>query len=188
MGFRLAGALIICPVRHYQGWTASTTWPFPCAGHRCRRRPPPAAARQAGTTIDVVRAILDEHPAPPQPLTPGQARSAGRAVAALRARLAPRDLDDLYTGQKISPRQLSRQFGTSRNTILALLDEYGIPRRTGPDARPSFPIDRDWLYVDPHRFRRHHPKWHDGLRGENRKWDRLARSTPRNIRTRLWSW
>ena len=42
--------------------------------------------------------------------------------------------------------------------------------------------------VDPHRFRRHHPKWHDGLRGENRKWDRLARSTPRNIRTRLWSW
>ena len=42
--------------------------------------------------------------------------------------------------------------------------------------------------VDPHRFRRHHPKWHDGLRGENRKWDRLARSTPRSIRPRLWSW
>ncbi len=42
--------------------------------------------------------------------------------------------------------------------------------------------------LDPHRFRRHHPKWHDGLRGENRKWDRLARSTPGNIRTRLWSW
>ena len=108
---------------------------------------PRAASRQAGTTIDVVRAILDEHPAPPQPLTPGQARSAGRAVAALRARLAPRDLDDLYTGQKISPRQLSRQFGASRNTILALLDEYGIPQRTGPDARcPPFSIDRDWLH------------------------------------------
>ena len=42
--------------------------------------------------------------------------------------------------------------------------------------------------VDPHRFRRHHPKWHDGLRGENRKWDRPVRSTPRNIRMRLWSW
>ena len=42
--------------------------------------------------------------------------------------------------------------------------------------------------LDPHRFRRHHPKWHDGLRGENRMWDRLARSTPRNIRTRLWNW
>jgi len=42
--------------------------------------------------------------------------------------------------------------------------------------------------LDPHRFRRHHPKWHDGLRGENRKWDRLARSTPRSIRTKLWSW
>ena len=46
----------------------------------------------------------------------------------------------------------------------------------------------EYLGLDPHRFRRHHPKWHDGLRGENRKWDRLARSTPRNIRTRLWSW
>ena len=42
--------------------------------------------------------------------------------------------------------------------------------------------------LDPHRFRRHHPKWHDGLRGENRKWDRPVRSTPRNIRMRLWSW
>jgi hypothetical protein len=45
-----------------------------------------------------------------------------------------------------------------------------------------------WGRLDPHRFRRHHPKWHDGLRGENRTWDRLARSTPRNIRMRLWSW
>ena len=31
------------------------------------RMSPRAAARQAGTTINVVRAILDEHPAPPQP-------------------------------------------------------------------------------------------------------------------------
>ena len=98
---------------------------------------PRAAARQAGTTIDVIRAILDEHPAPPQPLTPGQARSAGRAVAALRARLAPRDLDDLYTSQKISPRQLSRQFGTSRNTILTLLDEYWTP--AAPVLMPARP-------------------------------------------------
>jgi hypothetical protein len=44
------------------------------------------------------------------------------------------------------------------------------------------------LHLDPHRFRRHHPKWHDRLRGENRKWDRPVRSTPRNIRMRLWSW
>ncbi len=112
-----------------------------------RRMSPRAAARHAGTTIDVVRAVLDEHPAPPQPLTPGQARSAGRAVAALRARLSPRELEDLYAGQNISPRQLSRQFGASRNTVLALLGEYGIPQRAGPDARcPPFPIDRDWLY------------------------------------------
>jgi hypothetical protein len=110
------------------------------------RMSPRAAARHAGTTIDVVRAVLGEHPAPPQPLTPGQARSAGRAIAALRARLSPRDLDNLYTGQRTSLRQLSRQFETSRNTISALLDQYQIPRRTGPQARPSSPIDHGWLY------------------------------------------
>ncbi len=55
--------------------------------------------------------------------------------------------------------------------------------RDKPDSDLAEPGD-----VDPDRFCRHHPKWHDGLRGENRKWDRLARSTPRNIRTRLWSW
>ena len=51
---------------------------------------------------------------------------------------------------------------------------------------PWMRAGRYWM--DPHRFRRHHPKWHDGLRGENRKWDRPVRSTPRNIRMRPWSW
>jgi hypothetical protein len=40
------------------------------------------------------------------------------------------------------------------------------------------------ILVDPYRFRRHHIKWHYGLRGENRNWARRARSTPRNIRTK----
>ena len=59
-----------------------------------------------------------------------------------------------------------------------------LPGYTGTIVRDGY----KGYELDPHRFRRHHPKWHDGLRGENRKWDRLARSTPRNIRTRLWSW
>ena len=53
----------------------------------------------------------------------------------------------------------------------------GVGGRRGPGGRG----------LDPHRFRRHHPKWHDGLRGENRKWDRLAEYT-QEIRTRLWIW
>jgi hypothetical protein len=111
-----------------------------------RRMSPRAAARHAGTTIDVIRAVLDEHPAPPQPLTPGQERAAGRVTAELRARLPPRDLDDLYTTQRLTPRELSRRLGADRRTIVALLDEYGIPRRDTAAARPPFPIDRDWLY------------------------------------------
>src|SRR5205809_5972077 len=63
---------------------------------RPRRMSPRAAARHAGTTIDAIRAILDEHPAPPQPLTPGQQRTAGRVIAALRARITPADLRDLH--------------------------------------------------------------------------------------------
>ena len=57
---------------------------------------------------------------------------------------------------------------------------------TGGSSRP--PGAASCRILDPHRFRRHHPKWHDGLRGENRTWDKLARSTPRNIRMRPWSW
>jgi TniQ len=112
-----------------------------------RRMSPRTAAHHAGTTIDVIRAVLDEHPAPPRPLTPAQARAAGRATAELRARLSPRDLDDLYTRKKISPRELGRRLSTDRKTIIALLDEYGIPCRTAAQARrPPFHIDRDWLY------------------------------------------
>ena len=31
----------------------------------------------------------------------------------------------------------------SRRTIIALLDEYGIPRRSAAEARTPFPADRD---------------------------------------------
>lgn len=111
-----------------------------------RRMPPRTAARHIGTTIDVIRAVLDEHPAPPQLLTPGQQRAAGRAIAELRARLPPRELDDLYTTRRIAPRELSRRLGAGRKAIIALLDEYAIPRRGAADARPPFPVDRDWLH------------------------------------------
>ena len=90
--------------------------------------------------------------------------------------------------------------GLGALTGARVLAEIGDDRSRFQDARglkayagaaPDHPRQRqDQIRhpLDPHRFRRHHPKWHDGLRGENRKWDRLARSTPRNIRTRLWSW
>ena len=36
--------------------------------------------------------------------------------------------------------------------------------------------------VEGSRFRRQSPKWHDGLRGEEQKWDRHAGSSPLSIR------
>ena len=63
-------------------------------------------------------------------------------------------------------------------------DRHHPPRL--PSARAGHAAGPNCL--EPDRFRRQSPKWHYGLRGENRKWDKPGRSTPRNIRTRLSSW
>jgi hypothetical protein len=39
--------------------------------------------------------------------------------------------------------------------------------------------------VEGSRFRRQSPKWHDGLRGEEQKWDRHAGSSLLSIRLKL---
>jgi hypothetical protein len=90
------------------------------------------------------------------------------------------------TGDPFEPYQVVDVDGVVVAPVAAFLRDLQACGRPAATQR-SYAMDLlRWL--DPHRFRRHHPKWHDGLRGENRKWDRLARSTPRNIRTRLWSW
>jgi len=112
---------------------------------RLRRMSPRAAARHAGTTIDVIRAVLDEHPAPPQPQTPAQERATGQITGKLRARLSPDDLTDLYTRQRLSLREIGLMNGVNRGIVAALAREYGIRRRTPAEFRPPLPVDRDWL-------------------------------------------
>lgn len=100
--------------------------------------------------------------------------AAAKAKSAAKAHAADQAIRRLVRrGEPVTFQAVQREAGVSHAFL------YG-----NPDLRARI----EHLRVDPHRFRRHHPKWHDGLRGENRKWDRLARSTPRNIRTRLWSW
>jgi AraC-like DNA-binding protein len=111
-----------------------------------RRMSPRTAALHAGTTIDVIRAVLDEHPAPPPPLTPAQERSRGQAAGKLRARLTPDELNDLYTNQRMSMEEIGRRNGASKTTIAGLARDYGIRRRTPAENRPPLPVDRDWLY------------------------------------------
>jgi len=107
---------------------------------------PRAAALHAGTTIDVIRAVLDEHPAPPPPLTPAQERARGQAAGKLRARLSPDELNDLYTNQRMSLEEIGRRNEASKTTVTGLAREYGIHRRTPAENRPPLPVDRDWLY------------------------------------------
>ena len=106
---------------------------------------PRAAARHAGTTIDVIRAVLDEHPAPPPP-APAQERARGQATGKLRARLSPGELNDLYANQKLSLEEIGRRHETSRVTVASLAREYAIRLRTPAENHPPIPVDRDWLY------------------------------------------
>ncbi|MGH3275826.1 MAG: hypothetical protein ACRDNZ_16065, partial [Streptosporangiaceae bacterium] len=117
---------------------------------RIRRMSPRAAARHAGTTIDMIRAVLDEHPAPAPPLTPAQERARGEAAGKLRARLSPDDLNDLYANQGLSLKKIGRRNGASRTTVAGLAREYGIRRRTPAESHPPLPVDRDWLYDQYH--------------------------------------
>jgi hypothetical protein len=110
-----------------------------------RRMSPRAAALRVGTTIDVIRAVLDEHPAPSPPLTPAQERARGQAAGKLREHLSPDELNDLYTNQRMSLEEIGRRNGASKATVTSLAREYGIRRRPPAENRPPIPVDRDWL-------------------------------------------
>jgi hypothetical protein len=98
-----------------------------------------ATAGQLGTTIDIVRYLLEEHPAPRSHRTSGQVR------ASIRAALRKQEFAELYLNQQLSLREIGRRAGASRQTVTLLAREYGItPRKAG--ARPQTVIGRDWLY------------------------------------------
>jgi hypothetical protein len=111
-------------------------------------------------------------------------RFAGRAEAIIKRVNTMPDVEPFQADGSIDMAMLAWT-GVGREAA-SITDAAGIVRSAFGDI-PNLGGLPD-QYVDPYRFRRHHPKWHDGLRGENRKWDRRARSTPRNIRTRLLSW
>ncbi len=95
-------------------------------------------AEQLGTTIDAIRYVLGENPAPRAP------RASGQVMALARAALPRCELAELYLGQQLSLDQIGRRTGVSRQTIGRLAREYGINLRKG--AYPRTVIDRAWLY------------------------------------------
>jgi AraC-like DNA-binding protein len=117
-----------------------------------RRYPAEHAAGVLSTTVDAVRLVLDEHPAPAAPLTAAQSRAAGRVRQAARQVLTEKEFRRRYGEQHQSLYDLANQTGFSRQTLARLAGEYGIALREGPqDYKHKGLIDRAWLleqYVD----------------------------------------
>lgn len=122
---------------------------------RERAHPVQHAAGVLGTTVDAVRLVLDEHPAPAAPLTATQARAVGRVRHAARQEFSEKEFCRRYGDQHQSLYDIAKQTGFSRQTLARLAAEYGIALREGPqDYKRRGIIDRDWLleqYVGRHR-------------------------------------
>jgi predicted DsbA family dithiol-disulfide isomerase len=104
-------------------------------------------AEVLGTTIDAVRVVLDEDPAPAAPLTETQARATGQVRHAARQALTQKEFHRRYVDRHQSLYDIAKQTGFSRQTLTRLATEYGIALREGPqDYKRKGVIDRDWLF------------------------------------------
>lgn len=115
---------------------------------RERAHPVQHAAEVLGTTVDAVRVVLDEHPAPAAPLTAAQALATGRVRHAARQALTEKEFRQRYVDRHQSLYDIAKQTGFSRQTLTRLTAEYGIMLRDGPqEYKRKGVIDRDW----PHK-------------------------------------
>jgi DNA-binding transcriptional LysR family regulator len=119
---------------------------------RERAHPVQHAAEVLDTTVEAVRLVLDERPAPTAPLTATQARATGRVRHAARQVLSEKEFRRRYVDQHQSLYDIANETGFSRQTLARLAAEYDIALREGPqDYKRRGVIDRDWLleqYVD----------------------------------------
>jgi len=106
------------------------------------------AAQQLGTTLDVVRFVLEVHPAAPKPAvdqSPVSERSPGASYLCAKQVLQPERFVDLYQRQRLSLSEIGATIGVSRQTVSRLARDYAIPlREPKPYVRQT--LDRDWLY------------------------------------------
>jgi hypothetical protein len=122
---------------------------------RERMQPVQRVAEVLGTTVDAVRVVLDERPAPAAPRTKTRARATGGVRHAARQALTEKEFRRRYVDRHQSLYSITKQTGFSRQTLTRLAAEYGIALREGPqDYKRKGVIDRDWLheqYVDRRR-------------------------------------
>ncbi|GAA1893781.1 TniQ family protein [Streptantibioticus ferralitis] len=113
---------------------------------RERQHPVQHAAQVLGTTVEAIRHVLDEHPAPEPPLTKNAARATGRIRQQARQAIPEEHFTQLYLGEHRSLQQIATLTGFSRRVLTDLAKEYGIPLREGPqDYKRRSTIERDWL-------------------------------------------
>jgi hypothetical protein len=111
------------------------------------KHPVRRTAQTLGTSIPVVRGLLEENPAPAAAMTEAAARSTGRVRHAARQRLPRSDFIRLYQRKHLSLARIAELTGISRRVLTSLAHEYGIPLRDGPqDYTRRGTIERDWLH------------------------------------------
>jgi hypothetical protein len=114
---------------------------------RERANPVQYAAEILRSTVDAVRVVLEEHPAPAAPLTVAQARAGGGIRHAARQALSEKEFRRRYVGEHQSLNDIAKESGFSRQTLTRLAAEYGIALREGPqDYKRKGVIDRKWLF------------------------------------------
>ncbi|WP_231976000.1 helix-turn-helix domain-containing protein [Streptomyces sp. 3214.6] len=113
---------------------------------RQRKNPVQHAADTFSTSIEAIRLVLDEQPAPALPPTEAAAKATGRTRFRARQEVSRKTLSRLYLDEYRSLQQIADLTGFSRKVLTELAREYGIPLRDGPqDYRPRGTVEREWL-------------------------------------------
>lgn len=100
-----------------------------------RDLPLSAVAARLDTSIELVREVLNDEPAPRPTLTPTQRRATGAVIADARKQLSRAHLADLYLRQQLTLKAIAEIAHLSKQTVGRLADEYDIPLR--PSAAPQ---------------------------------------------------
>jgi len=113
---------------------------------RERQHPVQHAAQVLGTTVEAIRHVLDEHPAPAPPLTKNTVRATGRIRQQARQAIPEERFTQLYLDEHRSLQQIATLTGCSRRVLTDLAKEYGILLCNGPqDYKRRGTVERDWL-------------------------------------------
>ncbi|MFD7954405.1 TniQ family protein [Streptomyces ardesiacus] len=112
---------------------------------RQRRHAVQYAADVLGTSVEAVRYLLGEHPAPLSPPTTAQGTAREDYARAMQT-LPKERMARLYLDEHRSLSQISELTGFSYRVLTRLAREYAIPMRRREDYKKHAPVERDWLY------------------------------------------